>query len=229
VARNFYVVLGVPLRASSEHIRSAYRTLAKHYHPDRAGPGSETRFREISEAYEILSNPVSRRRYDDELRVDREVEAPTAEPLVDTPQRMRPAPLVADPIPIRRSFHTSHPSLEDALLDWTTRHFVGHHLPKSGRQQQIDVDVILSREEAELGIILPIRIPGFLECSACGRTGQDWFGPCLACNGSGVIEGRRTVRLRVPASVHDGTVWEIPILEAGVQLRVHIRVDPSGP
>jgi curved DNA-binding protein len=63
--RDYYEVLGVPRDASEEDIRRAYRKLARQYHPDVSKePGAEDRFKEVSEAYEVLSDQEKRERYD---------------------------------------------------------------------------------------------------------------------------------------------------------------------
>ena len=63
--RDFYDVLGVNRDASADEIQRSYRTLARTYHPDvNKDPGAEDRFKEISEAYDVLSDPELRRRYD---------------------------------------------------------------------------------------------------------------------------------------------------------------------
>lgn len=63
--RDFYEVLGVPKTASAEEIKSAYRKSALQYHPDRnKAPDAEEKFKEINEAYEVLSNQQKRSAYD---------------------------------------------------------------------------------------------------------------------------------------------------------------------
>jgi curved DNA-binding protein len=63
--RDFYEILGVARTASTEEIQRAYRKLARTYHPDvNKDPAAEERFKEISEAYDVLSDPDTRQRYD---------------------------------------------------------------------------------------------------------------------------------------------------------------------
>ena len=63
--RDFYEILGVPRTATQDEIQQAYRKLARQHHPDvNKDPGAEDRFKEISEAYDVLSDPQTRRRYD---------------------------------------------------------------------------------------------------------------------------------------------------------------------
>jgi curved DNA-binding protein CbpA len=65
---NYYVILGISRTADAAAVRSAFRGLVRRYHPDAGAGSSAQRFREIVEAYETLSDPERRRRYDATLR-----------------------------------------------------------------------------------------------------------------------------------------------------------------
>lgn len=64
--KNYYILLGIHTTATSNEIKVAYRALAKKYHPDK-NPGNkiaEEKFKEVQEAYAVLSNPAKRKKYD---------------------------------------------------------------------------------------------------------------------------------------------------------------------
>ena len=61
---DYYATLGVSRDATTEEIRRAYRKKARQLHPDYAGPESEEAFKQVSMAYEVLSDPQKRERYD---------------------------------------------------------------------------------------------------------------------------------------------------------------------
>ena len=63
MANNYYDLLGVSKGASDEEIKKAYRKLAHKYHPDKSG-GDEAKFKEINEAYQVLSDKSKRAQYD---------------------------------------------------------------------------------------------------------------------------------------------------------------------
>jgi curved DNA-binding protein len=65
VARDYYEALGVSRTADADELQEAYRRLARRYHPDvNKDPGAEERFKEVNEAYQVLSDPDTRARYD---------------------------------------------------------------------------------------------------------------------------------------------------------------------
>ncbi len=63
MAKDYYEILGVSKNASDDEIKKAYRRLAHKYHPDKAG-GEEAKFKEINEAYQVLSDKQKRSHYD---------------------------------------------------------------------------------------------------------------------------------------------------------------------
>ena len=68
---DYYVVLGIAEDADEETIRSAFRALARRYHPDVGAGSSPIEFQRAREAYETLADPERRRRYDRQLRASR--------------------------------------------------------------------------------------------------------------------------------------------------------------
>ena len=110
---DYYTVLGIPADADQETIRSAYRVLARRYHPDRGLGSSSEKFRQIVEAYETLMDAARRQEYD--LSPLRRVEPATAsiEPLY----RENPAVFGRfDGEPSRTPFRLSY--LDEFLEKW---------------------------------------------------------------------------------------------------------------
>src|SRR3982751_5078537 len=90
---NYYLVLDVPTTADADTIRKAFRTLARRYHPDAGTGSSAQRFREVVEAYETLSDPIRRRRYDGTLHTVRVHERHGAH---SPARRLSPGPLIPE-------------------------------------------------------------------------------------------------------------------------------------
>src|SRR5688572_2082954 len=63
MAEDYYKILGVKRDASAEDVKKAFRKLAHQYHPDKSG-GNEAKFKEVNEAYQVLSDPEKRKQYD---------------------------------------------------------------------------------------------------------------------------------------------------------------------
>src|SRR3989338_5566361 len=63
MSKDYYKILGVEKNASEDDVKKAFRKLAHQYHPDKQG-GDETKFKEVNEAYQVLSNTEKRQKYD---------------------------------------------------------------------------------------------------------------------------------------------------------------------
>jgi molecular chaperone DnaJ len=178
-ALNPYETLGVPRNASDEDIKSAYRGLALQYHPDR-NPGNaaaEEKFKEIGRAYEILSDPASRERFD----------------RFGTTDEGRPG--IGD-------FFSGGFGLDDALRAFMENFGFGDFGSGSGgsrvsRGSDIEVEVDLDLSEAALGAEREIRLRRDEACETCEGSGADpdeGLMACLQCGGQGRIRSaRRTI------------------------------------
>lgn len=236
--KDYYFILGVPRTATARDILRAFRELAKLYHPDIAGPQGTASFQDIIEAYEILSNPERRRHYNLSLSEHVDPRAPEPplsvrpqpEPLIPEQRSYRlynrPGPIVPEPISVLHDFATINPSF-DALYDRLQRNFTGHGIPKAERVESLHAEIKLTPYEALHGIMVPIGIPVFIRCAACDGPGRDWFSRCLQCQGQGVVETERTIAIRVPPGIQDGSIIELPLRSMGIHnlfLRLHIRI-----
>jgi molecular chaperone DnaJ len=220
-SRDYYVTLGIPRTESAAGIRSAFRDLVKRHHPDLSGAEEADDFREVVEAYRVLSDAALRHRYDEELRrregVPREVVS----------RRTAAEPLTREPVPLFAHSDEIRPSF-DAMFDRLVRNFTRIGVPKSERVEPLHCDVVLSPEEASRGGVLPIAVPVFQPCPECGGSGRTWLFPCLRCGQSGLVEEAVTVQLEIPPMVAEGTVIDLPLEGIGVsnfRLRILIHID----
>jgi molecular chaperone DnaJ len=234
--KNYYVILGVSPTATTRSIQRAFRTLAKQYHPDRVGPQSTSAFQDIVEAYEVLSDPERREIYDRHLHpfATTEQSGPQPEPLIPKPtryaQRLWADPLRPEQQSILYDFMTIHPSFE-ALRARMLRNFTGMGVPKGERVESLNVEVILSPDEARRGGVLRLGVPAFVPCTRCAGTGHTWGISCLACMGQGMIEQEEVVAVRIPPQVRHGTILDMSLGGLGLHnfyLRLHIAVTSWG-
>jgi DnaJ-class molecular chaperone len=125
-----------------------------------------------------------------------------------------------------RDFQTFRPSF-GALWDRMQRNFTGVGVPKAERLEALNVEVVLTPEQALYGVEVPLGVPVFSTCPSCGGSGRQWLFPCLECGQEGYAEGEAVVRIDVPPGVRTGAVFEIPMTGLGIEnlfLRLHIVV-----
>jgi DnaJ-class molecular chaperone len=206
--KDYYKILGVDRAADAKAIKSAYRKLARKYHPD-VNKGKDDRFKEINEAYEVLSDPEKRQRYDT-LGPDwqRYAQAPPGGPGGGSRVEYGDAGDFSDFF--RTIFGNagaggggrgrggfSSIDLEDLL---------GRGAGGRGRSRGEDVQaaVEISLEEAFNGARKSFDMEMDEPCPICRGAGNVDGKPCIACGGNGWQRARRQVDVKIPAGVRTG-------------------------
>ncbi len=225
MARDYYEILNVPRDASLEDIKAAYRRLAREYHPDvrKDDPHAEERFKEVNEAYQVLSDPDKRAEYD---------------------RQMRGAAYAPRTVDFGSAFDDLFEAFFGAPRARTER---GHQ-----RGSDLRYDLEVSLEEAARGADRQVEISrletcpacfgtgaerggGVQNCPSCGGAGQLRFSrrtafghftqittcprcggegtvlvnPCGRCGGAGRVQAQRTVTVRIPAGAEEGTTLRL--------------------
>ena len=207
MAKSYFAILGVTASASPDEIRAAYVRLAKEFHPDRYTGGSD-HFFQIQEAYSVLGDRNRRSEYEKSLRKSslRTVQMRRAyvepEPLIPGQQPVD----IGDISPVR-SFQTFTPSL-DEIFDWLWNNFSSLNWPpKSGRIQNLTLEVPLTRDQAMRGGNARVMVPARAVCPTCHGNGGVGFYECSRCAGEGAISGEVPVSVSFPAVLmHDHAV-----------------------
>lgn len=215
--RDYYEALGVARNATGEEVKKAFRKLALEHHPDR-NPGdaaAEVRFREASEAYQVLSDPERRAQYD----------------------RFGHAAF-------EQGAGSGGGGFEDVFSDIFGDFFGSGRRTRNHRGDDLRYDLEIDFDEAIFGTEKTIEVPRMVACSGCDGLGtrdgapretcstcrgsgqlryqQGLFSiaktcgqcqghgsilrdPCRTCGGAGVEQNRQTLSVRVPAGVDTGS------------------------
>lgn len=205
--KDYYKILGVDRKADDKTIKSAYRRLARKYHPDVAKTKDATdRFKEVSEAYEVLSDPEKRRRYDS---------------LGPDWQRYTQAPPAGPPGGGFRVEYGGDPGNLGDFSEFFRSIFgdLGAHARRGSRSGGIRFDEGFDRTprgadvEAGIEISLDEAFQGARKtfamdleepCAVCGGSGNVQGKPCAACGGGGWQRAQRQVDVKIPAGVKSG-------------------------
>ncbi|TAK74719.1 MAG: J domain-containing protein [Dehalococcoidia bacterium] len=205
MAEDLYAILGVKRDASAKEVRSAYRRLARQHHPD-VNPGNsaaESRFKAINAAYEVLSDPEKRKKYDrygDQWQHADEIEAMRQQRGGAGFGRGAPGDgaftFEGDLGDLFGGMRGAGGGMFDSLF---------RRANTRQRGQDIEHAVRVSLEEAYAGTTrtVELRAPGEV-CPTCGGAGQLAGATCHTCRGSGTMAPSQRVEVRVPAGVADG-------------------------
>lgn len=211
MAKDLYSVLGVKRGASEKEVRSAYRKLARKNHPD-VNPGdqaAEARFKEITGAYEVLSDKEKRAKYDkygDQWEYADQIEEQ---------QRARAAGFgrgrAGGGMPGNGSYTYEANDLSDlGDLSGVFSQFFGRGgasrarpAPRSGANIEQPVEVTL--EEAFHGTARTLELMAQEPCPTCGGTGEIAGATCHTCGGAGAVMRPRRLEVKIPAGVTTGS------------------------
>lgn len=201
--RNYYEILGVKKDASEDDIRKSYRKLARKYHPDvnANDKAAEKKFKEISEAYAVLSDKKKRAEYD-QFGSNPFAGAGGAGAGAGF-GRGGAGPFGFDPSQFRGAGGAGRRGSAN-FADIFSEFFAGggQNIPQKGAD--IEAEATIDFRDAILGTTLQLTAPRQKECSTCGGTGNLNNRVCPTCHGSGVIMERQGARVKVPAGVGDG-------------------------
>ncbi|MEO5355857.1 MAG: DnaJ domain-containing protein [Nitrospirae bacterium YQR-1] len=202
-AKDYYDLLGVGRTASQEEIKKSFRKLARKYHPD-LNPGnkdSETRFKEINEAYDTLGDPKKRSDYDNMGR---------------------------NPFGFQSGFDRgAGNNFTGGFRDFTDKRtganfefggfgdifseFFGFNERASGastmfsRGTDITTNLTLTLEEAYTGTTKSLNLKREAPCKNCAGSGKKNKIPCRICNGTGFTHANENIKVRIPQGVSTGS------------------------
>ena len=222
MAKSYFAILGISPKASTDEIRSAYRRLAKEFHPDHY-TGSSARFRDIQEAYSVLGNNRRKREYEQRLR-----KVPVKTPLRSATYP-EPEPLIPKEGPVDigevspvRSFQSFTPSF-DEIFDWLWSNFSDLSQPKSSPVQNLTLELTLTPDQARRGGNAKIMVPAQAVCPTCRGNGGVGFYECARCAGEGVISGEMPISVSFPPGIVKDHAVMIPLDRFGIR-NTHITV-----
>ncbi len=200
--KDYYNILGVKRDASEQDIKKAYRRLARKHHPD-VNPGdksAEARFKEINEAYEVLSDKEKRQKYDqygDQWQY--------ADQFAKAGGQQRYSRDFGRGGAQGFEFDGDVNSLfGDLFRGFGTGTSSGRRArPKRGRDLEYAVEVTL--EEAYQGTARVLNLQSQEPCASCGGTGRIQNLPCSVCRGAGVAPRMQQLEVKIPPGVKNGS------------------------
>jgi DnaJ-class molecular chaperone len=210
--KDYYKILGVDKKASEKDIKSAYRKLARKYHPD-VNPGdksAEARFKEINEAQAVLTDPEKRKKYDalgpDWQKRFQQQYGAGGRPYTYT------GPGTAD---VSDFFETlfgqrggNSGTTGGGGFDFDLGSLFGRGRSRKPAVQQganVEQPVEVTLQEASSGVERAFTVQSTQECPTCHRSGLQNDNLCPTCHGNGSIPKTKRLEVKIPAGVREGS------------------------
>lgn len=186
MARDYYDILGVPKSANEDEIKKAFRKQAHQHHPDKAG-GDEAKFKELNEAYQVLSSPEKRKQYDQYGQTFEQAQANGQAPGGGGPFG-------------GFDFGSAGINVDDLgdmfgdVFGFGGGRGRSRRAPQSGNDVAVDVTIEFSEAAFGAERMLNLQLPR--PCDVCKGSGSETgeLKTCPTCSGKGVIrEARQTI------------------------------------
>jgi curved DNA-binding protein len=212
--QDYYEILGLKREATEKEIKSAYRKLARKWHPDlhtgKQKVEAEEKIKKINEAYEVLSDSEKRSKYD---RLGSNWR---------NGQDFQPPPDWGDNVRFytNAGFPGGEAGFQDAggFSDFFETLFGGgafgrapagsagaRRRPRAPqRGQDVETEIELPLEEAYHGVNKTLQLSTGVACTECGGTGTRERTFCQRCGGTGQIPDTKTLEVKIPAGIRDG-------------------------
>lgn len=219
--KNYYEILGISSDATADEVKSAYRKLARKYHPDVAGADGVEKFKEISEAYETLSDDTKRKRYDilcgifnyNKSTSDRTMQK-EAQKAYRQAQKQEDIIKEANKNKQKSEKTSNSQDFSDILNDFIDG-FKHQQKPKKETHRPVNgdnitTDVVITMLEAMSGVSKTVNILSTQECQNChGRKFANGMN-CPVCDGLGTISQHKKITVKIPANVKPNSKIRIP-------------------
>lgn len=200
--KDYYAILGVSRTATEDEIKKAYHKLARQYHPD-LNPGdaaAEDKFKELNEAYEVLSDAEKRQRYDD-LGSNWQAGGDFTPP----PGWSRGRTGFGDFDDRFTSGRTGE------FSDFFETLFGGFRGARAGpgfamRGADVEAKLALALEDIQHGATRTLTLQAAERCPSCGGSGTQNERLCSMCHGAGVVRRPKTLNVHIPIGVREGSV-----------------------
>jgi DnaJ-class molecular chaperone len=196
--RDYYQVLGIPKTASADEIKKAYRRMARQLHPDMHSGAKKTemekKFKELNEAHEVLSDADKRKKYDQYGAQWEQAEAY---------ERARQA---AGAQGGGQAHSFSGEGFSDIFENlFGGRERTGHARGFASQGEDLETEAELSLREVLTGVTKRINLMEPSPCLTCKGSGAVRNRPCQACLGTGSHMETKTIEVKIPVGVQEGT------------------------